>query len=72
MSEHKFLKEDIADLLRLRALEDEVKKYLLKITNNEIGYGENPIGFLIASHAAIKYDVEKWMEEVKTGKYYGR
>lgn len=47
------------ELARLVTAEDKVKKYLLAITNNQIGTGDDPIGFLIASHAALFENMKK-------------
>jgi hypothetical protein len=42
-----------SELERLKAKEQEVCKYIVDLTGGQIGCGEDPIGFLIASHAAI-------------------
>lgn len=44
--------------------EEDVKKYLLGIIP-DIGYGEDPIGFLIASHAAIRHDNKELRDRVE-------
>ncbi len=38
---------------KLKQNEKKVIDYILKMTNNNIGAGDDPIGFLIASHAVI-------------------
>lgn len=35
-----------------------VVEYLNRITNNEIGAGDDPIKFLIASHSALRIDLD--------------
>ncbi len=48
--------QSVDELVRLRAAEKKVINYLAKLTG--IGAGEDPIGFLIASHNALKIDNE--------------
>lgn len=45
-------------LARLFEDEEKVRKYLLDITNNQIGAGDDPIGLLIASHAALLHNMK--------------
>ena len=54
--------------------EERVCEYLQKLTKNQIGCGDDPIGFLISSHAALAYsqqqDDDVWdalMKKVKDG-----
>lgn len=35
--------------------EERVCKYLQRVMKNQIGCGDDPIGFLLASHAAFVY-----------------
>ncbi len=37
--------------------EQRVVDYLLEITDNQIGAGDDPIGFLIASHSSIRNEL---------------
>lgn len=51
--------------------EKRVCEYLQRITNNQIGCGDDPIGFLIASHATYLAEVGKhpaYRAEVETAK----
>ncbi len=45
---------DYMDLIRLKEAEERVQQYILELTNNNIGYGESPIDFLIASHRMFR------------------
>lgn len=47
------------------AHEKRVCEYLLEITNNQIGCGSDPIGFLIASHGAINRTRKNQREVIK-------
>lgn len=51
---------DIPDLLselrRVGAVEGRVKQYLLELVGDHMGVGDDPVGFLIASHVAIRHE----------------
>ena len=45
-------------LIRLQEAEERVQKYILELTDGNIGYGDNPIDFLIASHRMLVYKIK--------------
>lgn len=45
---------DYMTFMRLKEAEERVKQYILELTGNNIGYGETPIDFLIASHRMLR------------------
>lgn len=50
---------DYMDLIRLKEAEERVQQYILELTNNNIGYGESPIDFLIASHRILLHKLNE-------------
>lgn len=50
--------EDYMSYMRLKEAEERVKQYILELTDNNIGYGETPIDFLIASHRMLLHNME--------------
>ena len=54
LSGHGFRLLAAKELERLDGDLDRVKKYIVDLTG--IGYGDDPIGFLIASHAALVHE----------------
>lgn len=49
--------------------ERRVVEYILKITNNQIGAGNDPIGFLIASHAELSRRLNQAKKHVTAEQY---
>lgn len=47
------------DYVRLKEAEERVQQYILELTNNNVGYGENPIDFLIASHRMLRHILDE-------------
>lgn len=47
------------DYVRLKEAEERVQQYILELTNNNVGHGENPIDFLIASHRMLRHILDE-------------
>ncbi len=48
--------EMLVELMRLQEAEQRVIDYLLEVFDNQIGAGDTPIDFLIASHRILRYN----------------
>lgn len=46
--------------------EQRVCAYILKITNNQIGCGEDPIAFLISSHEVFRLRLARYEEALRS------
>ena len=51
---YRIIHEQADEIHRLHAAEQAARDYIAEITNDEIGSGDDPVGFLVASHRVLR------------------